>query len=335
MKAILYPAPEFVPISSAWPNLDAFINEIKSTPGLVSAASHGHNMSGHNSGTSGVYWDGKDPNDRTEFEVVRVDYGTIEMLEIEMSEGRAYSRDFYPDTARVIFSEAAIKFMEMKDPIGRKVSIWGQQMEIIGVSKDFNYESLHEGFKPVFLRLDPEGTWMIMAKLEKGREKEAIAGIKNVFEKFAPGFIFEYQFLDENYQSQYLAEQRVATLSKYFAGRAILISCLGLFGLAAFTAERRSKEIGIRKVLGSTELGIIYLLSSDFTKIVFIANVIALPSAYFLSAYWLDGFAFRIRLEWWFFFVSGFSALAIAWLTVGSQAYKAARISPTKCLRDE
>lgn len=326
----------YVPRSgSAWPNLDACLNEIRSIPGVVSAASHGHGMNGHSGGTSGVFWEGKDPNDRTEFEVVRVDYGTIEMLGIEMIEGRPYSRDFYPDTARVIFSEAAIKFMGMEDPIGKKVTIWGQQLEIIGVSRDFNYESLHEGFKPVFLRLDPENTWMIMAKLEKGREKEAIAEIKKVYEKFAPGFVFEYKFLDENYQSQYVAEQRVATLSKYFAGLAILISCLGLFGLAAFTAERRLKEIGIRKVLGSSELGIIYLLSSDFTKIVLIANVIALPSAYFLSAYWLDGFAFRIGLEWWFFIVSGLSALGIAWLTVGSQAFKAARVSPTKCLRDE
>lgn len=321
-------------MGSAWTNLDAYLNELKNVPGVVTAASHGHSMNGHNSGTYGVTWDGKDPNDKTEFEVVRVDYGTIEMLGIKMAEGRAYSKNFN-DTARVIFSEAAIKFMGMKDPIGKKVNIWGQDMEIIGVSKDFHYESLHEGLKPVFLRLDPNETWMIMAKLEKGREKEAIAGIKNVFEKFAPGFVFEYEFLDEAYQSQYVAEQRVATLSRYFAGLAVLISCLGLFGLAAFTAERRLKEIGIRKVLGSTELGIIYLLSSDFTKIVFIANVIALPAAYLLSSYWLDGFAFRIGLEWWFFVVSGLAALGIAWLTVGSQAFRAARLNPTKCLRDE
>ncbi|MEJ1236885.1 ABC transporter permease [Chryseolinea sp. T2] len=320
---------------SAWTNLDTFLNELKSIPGVVSASSHGHTMSGHNSGTSGVFWDGKDPQDKTEFEVVRVNYGTIEMLGIEMAEGRAYSKSFFPDTARVIFSEAAIKFMGLKNPIGKTVSIWGQQHEIIGISKDFNYESLHEGFKPVFLRLEPENTRMILAKLERGKEQSAIAEIKKVYEKFAPGFVFEYQFLDENYQSQYVAEQRVATLSKYFAGLAILISCLGLFGLAAFTAERRLKEIGIRKVLGSSEFGIIYLLSSEFTKIVLVANVFALPAAYVLSAWWLEGFAFRIGIHWWFFLVSGLSALVIAWLTVGTQAFRAARVSPTKCLRDE
>jgi hypothetical protein len=292
-------------------------------------------MSGHDSGTSGVFWDGKDPQDKTEFEVVRVDYGTIELLGIEMAEGRAYSKSFFPDTARVIFSETAIKFMGLKDPIGKTVTIWGQQHEIIGISKDFNYESLHEGFKPAFLRLEPEYTRMILAKLEKGKEQSAIAGIRKVFERFAPGFVFEYRFLDENYRSQYVAEQRVATLSKYFAGLAILISCLGLFGLAAFTAERRLKEIGIRKVLGSSEFGIIYLLSSEFTKIVLAANVIALPAAYLLSTWWLEGFAFRIGIQWWFFLASGLSALVIAWLTVGAQAFRAARVSPTKCLRDE
>ena len=252
-----------------------------------------------------------------------------------MAQGRSYSRDFYPDTARVIFSEAAIKYMGIEDPIGKKVTIWGQRMEIIGVSKDFHYESLKETFKPVFLRLEPQETWMMMAKIERGKEKEAIAGLKKVYEKLSPGFLFEYKFLDENYQSQYVAEQRVATLSKYFAGLAILISCLGLFGLAAFTAERRLKEIGIRKVMGASEFGIIYLLSAEFTRIVLIANVIALPSAYFLSRYWLADFAFRIELEWWFFVAAGIAALTIAWLTVGSQAYKAARVNPTKCLRDE
>jgi predicted lysophospholipase L1 biosynthesis ABC-type transport system permease subunit len=311
------------------------MNEIRNVPGVLGASTFGHSMNGHSSGTSGVYWEGKDPEDRTEFEVVRVDYGSIEILKIEMAQGRAYSRDFYPDTARVIFSEAAIKYMGIKDPIGKKVTVWGKQFEIIGISKDFHYESLHEVFKPVVLRLEPESTWMIMAKIEKGKEQETIAALKKVYERLSPGFVFEYKFLDEYYQSQYVAEQRVATLSKYFAGLAILISCLGLFGLAAFTAERRLKEIGIRKVMGSTEFGIIYLLSAEFTRIVLVANLIALPIAYFLSRSWLGEFAFRIELKWWFFVAAGVAALAIAWLTVGSQAYKAARVNPTRCLRDE
>jgi putative ABC transport system permease protein len=133
----------------------------------------------------------------------------------------------------------------------------------------------------------------------------------------------------------YASEQRVAVLSKYFAGLAILISCLGLFGLAAFTAERRMKEIGIRKVLGSSNVGIIYLLSGDFTKMVITAICIALPISYFISRHWLDSFAFKIELKWWYFIGAGLTALFIAWLTVGTQAIKVARINPTKCLKEE
>jgi putative ABC transport system permease protein len=175
----------------------------------------------------------------------------------------------------------------------------------------------------------------VMIKLGAGNQNETIAKVEQLYKNTNPGFAFEYRFLDEQYQQQYVAEQRVSTLSRYFAGLAVIISCLGLFGLAAFTAERRLKEIGIRKVLGSTEFGIISLLSADFTRIVFVAIVIATPISYFLTKSWLDEFAFRIDLTWWYFALAGILALVIAWLTVGAQALKAARINPVKCLRDE
>jgi ABC-type antimicrobial peptide transport system permease subunit len=167
-----------------------------------------------------------------------------------------------------------------------------------------------------------------MTRLAAGREKEALAQIQKLYMKFNPGFIFEYTFLDAEYQAQYAAEQRVAILSKYFAVLAIFISCLGLFGLAAFTAERRLKEIGIRKVLGSSELGIVFLLSGDFTKMVVLAS-------YLLITYWLSSFAYRIPLTWWYFALGGVLALITAWLTVGTQAIKAARVNPARCLKDE
>src|SRR5690606_16639227 len=139
----------------------------------------------------------------------------------------------------------------------------------------------------------------------------------------------------DNYQAQYVSERRISVFSSYFAGLAIIISCLGLFGLAAFTAERRSKEIGIRKILGSSEFRIVYLLSSDFTKMVIIAIALALPLSYFTSAKWLESFAYRIDLEWWYFLGAGFIALLVAWFTVGLQTVKAARVNPVKCLQDE
>lgn len=174
-----------------------------------------------------------------------------------------------------------------------------------------------------------------MVKIEVGREKEALANIGSFYESFNPGFTFDYQFLDDNYKNLYLAEQRISILSKYFAGIAILISCLGLFGLAAFTAVRRQKEIGIRKILGSSAFGIVRLLSTDFTKIVITAIIIALPLSYFMAKSWLNEFAFRIDLEWWYFGGAGFVALLIAWFTVGVQTIKVANINPTECLMDE
>ena len=174
-----------------------------------------------------------------------------------------------------------------------------------------------------------------MAKIEAGREREAIEQLQAFYQIYNPGFTLDYQFLDQDYQVLYAAEQRVSTLSKYFAGIAIIISCLGLFGLAAFTAERRLKEIGIRKILGSSDFGIVYLLSSDFTRMVLVAIFIALPISYLVAQRWLQDFAFSIELEWWYFAGAGLVALLIAWFTVGLQTIKAARVNPVQCLKNE
>lgn len=314
--------------------LESFLPALRSVPGVVSASATTHDMTGHNSGTWDVQWPGRNPDDRTEFENFAVDNGMIETLGIEMAAGRSFSPQF-TDTARIIFNEAAIAFMGMTDPIGKTVKLWGRNVEIIGIVKDFHFESLHENYKPAFFRFAPSYTYLIMAKLEAGKETGTLDRIRDFYEKYNEGFAFDYKFLDEDYQSQYIAEQRVATLSKYFAALAVLISCLGLFGLAAFTAERRLKEIGIRKVLGSSAFGIVTLLSADFTKVVLVSIVIALPVSYWLATTWLANFAFRITLEWWYFAAAGAIAVIIAWITVGTQAVKAAGINPTKCLKDE
>jgi len=174
-----------------------------------------------------------------------------------------------------------------------------------------------------------------MVKIKAGGERETINNIRQFYSKFNPGYVFDYKFLDKDYQALYESEERVSALSKYFAGLAILISCLGLLGLAAFTAQRRIKEIGIRKVLGSSEFSIIYLLSKDFSKLVLASIVIALPLSYLLIKNWLDSFAYRINLNPWYFLSAGIITLLIAWITVGSQALKATRVSPSQCLRDE
>jgi len=172
-------------------------------------------------------------------------------------------------------------------------------------------------------------------RLEAGKQKEAMDALERYYKNFNPGFTFEYRFQDQEYAQLYESEQRVATLSGFFATMAILISCLGLFGLAAFTAERRLKEIGIRKAMGSSSTNIVMLLSGDFTKMVLISILIGLPVSYWMLDWWLQRFAFRVTLEVWYFVAAGLIALIIAWVTVASQAIRAAGVNPVKCLRNE
>jgi ABC-type antimicrobial peptide transport system permease subunit len=234
----------------------------------------------------------------------------------------------------VIFNEEAIKRMGIQDPIGKKVRFWGQEKEIIGVARNFHFESLYEEVKPCIIQLEPRVP-NIMVKITGGTEKEIIARLEKFHQSHNPGLPFEYKFIDETYQALYTAEQKVAILSRYFAGVAIIISCLGLLGLTAFTAQRRRKEIGIRKVLGSSEFAIVRLLSGEFMGMVCISILIALPISYLIAKYWLEDFAYAIDLQWWFFAGAGLAALLIAGLTVASQTLRAAKINPVDTLRDE
>jgi len=315
-------------------NLDAFLAEVKRVPGVVNASSIGHNLLGSNMSTEAVEWAGKAPEQEIMFENVPVSCDMIEMLGIEMKEGRPFSRKYSTDTATIIFNEAALKAMGISNPLGRVVKLWGKDRQIIGVTKNFHFESLHQKVKPLFFVLEPPETWTVMVKMGAGQEQQTLERLKALYQSYNDGFPFEYSFLDQDYQTLYMAEQQVSVLSRYFAGLALLISCLGLFGLAAFTAEKRRKEISIRKVLGASESGIFYLLTSSFTKLVLVSIVIALPISYLLVSKWLGNFAYHINLKWWYFALAGVLTLLITWLTVSLQALKAARINPAQSLKD-
>jgi putative ABC transport system permease protein len=315
---------------------DSFIEEVKRIPGVINASSMGGSFAGLTGFTTGYFdWEGRNQDEVIQFQHLSINYDMIEMLEIKMADGRMFSRDFPADSNKIILNEAAITIMGLKDPVGKIFNLWGNKMEIIGVVKDFHFQSLHNNVNPFFFRLKVRDADKIMVKIEKGREREALGKIQTLFDKINHGYPFEYHFLDQDYQALYESENRVASLSKYFACLAILISCLGLFGLAAFTAERRKKEIGIRKVMGSSTTQIFLLLSTDFTKMVLLAIVFAVPISYFMIQMWLDSFAFKIDVEWWFFAGAGVAALLIAWLTVSIQSFKAAASNPTSCLRNE
>lgn len=317
--------------------IDPFLTEAKRLPGIENVSTIAHDLVGQQNNTSGLKWEGKNPDDRILFENVRVNYDLLETIGVELKEGRFFSRDFGSDTSKIILNEAGIKVMGFTDdPLGKVITLWDQyQLEIVGVVKDFNFKSLHDPVTPLFFLLSPENTWTVMARIAAGRQQEAINNLKGLYEKFNPGFPFEYQFVDEEYQRQYAAEQRVSSLSRYFAGLAIIISCLGLLGLAAFTGEMRKKEIGVRKVLGASVFNVVLLLTKDFTRLVLVSIVIGIPIAYFIVANWLDRFEFKIGLHWWFFIGAGILVLFISWLTTSSQAFVAARVHPNECLRDE
>jgi putative ABC transport system permease protein len=313
-------------------NLEGFLTELKNIPGVVNAAYMGGDFVGNHGGGGGIDWEGK--THRVEFGALWVNYDVIETLGVRIKEGRSFSRKFGSDTLKVIFNETAIAAMSLNDPIGQTVKLWGTEYQIIGVVKDFNFESLYNKVEPFFFAYAKNGE-NILVKVRSGMERETLARLEKLYHKFNPSIPFEFKFLDDTYQTLYAAEQRVANLSMYFAGIAILISCLGLFGLTVFTAERRYKEIGIRKVLGSSEFGIIYLLSIDFTKMVVLSICISLPLSYFLAEQWLDTFAYRIPLQWWYFVGTGTITVFIAWFTMGIQTAKAARINPVQCLKNE
>jgi putative ABC transport system permease protein len=224
--------------------------------------------------------------------------------------------------------------MGLANPIGQIINLWGENKQIVGVVKDFHYESLYENLKPCFLLFSPNEN-NIMVKIKAGIEAETIDRLRKFYKEINQGLPFEFKFLDYEYQTLYASEMRVAVLSRYFAGIAIIVSCLGLFGLVAFSVEKRFKEISIRKVLGSSDFQIVYLLSSDFTKIVLASMLISLPVSYFVTKHWLDSFAYRIDLQVWYFIGAAFITLFIVCITVGTQAIKASLANPVDGLRYE
>ncbi|PSR55349.1 hypothetical protein AHMF7605_18470 [Adhaeribacter arboris] len=316
-------------------NIKAFKNEVLQTPGIkwVTTTSD-HPMSIYNS-SADLQWPGKSEKEASSISGVFVDYDYFETMNIRMKEGRSFSRDFATDSSAYIVNEAAVEMMGMKNPVGQTVSFWKGKGKIIGVAKNFHSQSLHEPIKPLIVLLEPRNASVVLVRTEPGKTKEALASLEKATRKYNPGYPFEYHFLDEIFEEQYKSEMTIGKLINCFAGLAIFISCLGLFGLALFTAEQRTKEIGVRKVLGASVVNIVALLSKDFLKLVLLANVIAWPLAWWAMHQWLQNFAFRADLGLWIFALAGIATLFIALLTVSFQAVRSAIANPVNSLRSE
>lgn len=316
---------------------DAYMNELKSISGVANAGRFYHDLMGGHGSTGAVDWPGRDPDKHVTFGNLEMGYDLIETMGFEMVQGKSFQREF-GSINQIIFNESAVKEMGLSEPIGMHVKLWGDDKEIVGVVKDFNFESLYNKVGPCFLQLVPmvDGyPSRIMVKLMPGDQTATIAHLGEFYKKYNAGLAFEYTFLDDEYSRLYQAEQRVAMLSRYFSAIAVVIGCLGLFGLAAFTAERRAREIGIRKVLGSSNSAIVSLLSREFIATVLVAIVIAIPFSYWVLNSWLRGFEYRVAIPVHYYALSAVLALLIAFITVGTQAYKAAVADPAKVLRTD
>jgi len=285
--------------------------------------------------TSGLKWKGKIEDEVILFHTQGVDYNYIETMKIELLMGRSFSKTSPSDTLGVVINEEAMKALGFANPLGEYITnSTDERFEIIGVVKNFNFKSVHEQVEPLIMYIDLEDQSHMLVRI-KGDNTEAIANIEKEWKTANPDLVFSYSFLNEDYDNLYKSERQTGTLFQYFSILAILISCLGLFGLAAFTSEQKSKEYGIRKVFGASVSRLFYMASAEFLILVVLSFVISVPIAWFWMQRWLDGFAYRIELSWVVFLGSGIIALTIALLTVSYQARKVGRVNPARILRAE
>jgi putative ABC transport system permease protein len=286
----------------------------------------------------GIKLVGQDEAKSKQYRVIGVDYDYINTYGLKLIAGRAFSKDFGSDKYSVIFNKKGVEqlgFTKPEDAIGKKIDFWGDQYTIEGVTENFHQQSLREAYEPLILRLIPDVNGSISIKTSAANANQTINAVKVQWSKFFPGNTFEYFFLDDHFDQQYKADQRFGQVFTLFTSLAILVACLGLFGLASFTTLQRTKEIGIRKVLGASVTNILKLLFSEFAQLLFIAFVIAVPVAWFTTSNWLQSYAFRIDLHWTYFVLPFITIIAIALITVSFQSMKAAFANPVKSLRTE
>jgi putative ABC transport system permease protein len=294
---------------------------------------------------SGVEFKGEGPLRSLSTTRLIVDPDYLHLYKISLVEGRNFSKDRSANGKEYILNESLARELLKEHPRASLSSLMGKQFgfrindslgTIIGIARDFNFNSLHYKIETMFLFNQKDwGFSELSVRINGQRAAEAIPFIQSVWRKNFPDHPFEYQFLDEHFEDLYRADAQVSRIIGILAGLAIIISCLGLFGLASYSAEKRIKEVGIRKVMGATVQNIVTLLSRDFLKLVLIANLIAWPLAWWAIHVWLQGYAYRIPVSWWVFLLAGFAAVGIALVTVSFQAFRAAVANPVKSLRSE
>ena len=313
-----------------------FKEELEQDPSIQGVSRCSDEPTSLGNGTFSVLWDGKDPNSSPMFTTMSVGYDFVRTMNLKLVAGRGLSRSFASDSSGFLVNESALALMKYKDPLGKPLSLWEQKGQIVGLLKDFHFTSLHDPIKPLIIHLDENGGGGVaLVRIKAGRTKSAIGSLEKICKRLNPQFPFSYSFADEQYQKLYKSEEIVSRLSNVFAVLAIFISCMGLLGLAMFTAEQRNKEIGIRKVLGASIGSLFTMLSGEFIVLVGLAILIASPIAWWAMHVWSRDFAYSVKLDWWIFLLAGLVAIFIALLTVSFQSVKAALVKPIESLRAE
>jgi putative ABC transport system permease protein len=286
--------------------------------------------------TGSVLWEGKDPNSRVQFTFNAIGYDFMQTLKLELVQGRDFSHEFASDTSGYIINETALKILEYPDPIGMPLTFWGNKGIIVGVVKDFHFNSLHEPIEPMMFYLGEElGYGSMLVRTEPGKTKAALTSLEKICKELNPHFPFTYQFSDDEYQKFYRSEEIVAKLSTAFAFLGIFVSCLGLLGLSLLTTEQRAHEIGVRKVLGASVHSLFHLLTKDLLMLVSIALLVALPLAWWVADQWLNDYAYRIKLTAGLFVITGLIVLLIALVAISAQTIKALLVNPLNSLNAE
>lgn len=318
-------------------HFDAVKEELVQSGTITAITESGSPTTGIWSSTSGFSWPGKDPNLSIDFGVAAVGFDYGKTVNWKIKEGRDFSKDFLTDSSALILNEAALRFTGMKNPVGQTVTWFGKPYKVIGIAEDMVMRSPYEQAGPtIFPLLDNDGGNVVIIKINPAvSARTALAKIEGVFKKFNPDQPFEYQFADDEYAKKFGDEERVGKLAGFFAMLAVVISCLGLFGLTSFVAEQRKKEIGVRKVLGASVFNVWNLLSKDFVMLVLVSLLVALPISWYFMHNWLQHYQYRAAISWWIFALSGGGALVITLITVSFQSIKAAVMNPVKSLRTE
>lgn len=317
-------------------HFEAVKTELTNTGTIVNMAESESPLTSTWSTTSGFDWPGKDPALSVDFPTVGVSFDFGKTIGWEIVQGRDFSKDFGSDSSSVILNEAAVAFMSLPNPVGETVRWFGNPLKVVGVIKDVIASSPYEPVAPTVYYINNDaGNYAIARISPTVSSNEAMATIETVFTKFNPSQPFEYQFVDEAYAGKFGNEQRIGKLASAFASLAIFISCLGIFGLASFVAEQRTKEIGVRKVLGASLFDLWKLLSRDFAVLVVLSCLVAIPLAYYLLAGWLENYEYHTTLSWWIFALTLLGTVIVTLSTVSYQAIKAAMINPGRSLKSE